>query len=103
MNIDARDILTEEFITDMFSGLTDLGASFERRDSSYVFRFPEPDAFYFGVTVLNDKDVRCFSDKSGLTREMTAEDFFDKVDVISALLMQMRDGVDRGLGNVDQE
>jgi len=98
---DIRDVLTEDFVTDMFAGSLDSGASLEKKGPSYVLRFEEPNGFYFGFTADNPDTVRCFSDIEGLSKEISGNEFIENLDVISALLLQLRDGIDRGVADVD--
>lgn len=98
----AHEIINLDFVNAMFSDCLGLGAvTAEKEGSTYVLQFPEPDPFYFGFSILDNDDIRCFSDLPGFEEVMPAQDFIDSIDVLNSALLERRDGIDRGLTNVD--
>jgi len=99
--MDMKDVFTNEgFFQEALSDCIDAGASLQKKGLDYRLRFPEaPDRnpFYVGFSLLEEEDVRLFSDVDGFSGQLEGDEFMDSLDILSAKMLSVYDGIDRGV------
>lgn len=96
----AHDLYNEDYLKGMFTDCIKAGAEFTHEGENFALKFPidiESDGFYFSFTMLDGETVSMFSDVAGMEGSMPVDEFLGGLDVISAKLLSVFDGIDRGV------
>jgi len=99
--MDLKDVFANEgFFQGAFSDCTDSGAVLQKKGPDYSLIFPpasDRNPFHVGFSLLSEGDVRLFSDIEGFSGQLEGDEFMDSLDVLSAKMLSVYDGIDRGV------
>jgi hypothetical protein len=98
--MDIQEVFTnDDYMTDVFSDCIHEGASLKREALSYSLVFPDSlseEGLHIDMSLDGEK-VSLVSNIEGFNGTVQADEFLSSLDVLTAKILSVYDGIDRGV------